>query len=122
MGYAAGVTIISGTGNTLLGSLADVTTPGLFNAGAIGFNAKVATSNSFVIGGTGTEAVNVGINTIAPAEKLHVNGAIKMADGGYTGVTNNAAAPIPSGGAGTIIFNESHFYGWNGSLWKQLDN
>jgi hypothetical protein len=47
----------------------------------------VAASNSFVIGGTGTEAVNVGINTTTPTEKLYVNGAIKMADGGYTGVT-----------------------------------
>jgi len=122
LGYAAGVTVISGRANTLLGSFADIAAPGLSNAGAIGFNAKVAASNCFVIGGTGTDAVNVGINTASPAEKLDVNGAIKIADNGYAAISNNATSPVPAGGAGTIVFQQSHFYGWNGLAWKQLDN
>lgn len=122
LGYASGVAVISGYGNTLIGSLADVDNADLYNAGAVGFNARVASSNSFVIGGTGAYAINVGINTTSPTEKLDVNGAIKVANNAYTGVTNNATAPIPSGGAGTIVFTETHFYGWNGTVWKQLDN
>jgi len=57
-----------------------------------------------------------------PTEKMEVNGAIKIANNGYTGITNNAPSPIPAGGAGTIVFTETHFFGWNGSVWKQLDN
>jgi hypothetical protein len=121
-GYASGIAVISGYGNTLIGSFADITSAALYNATAVGFNARVSASNSFVIGGTGTYAVNVGINTSTPTEKLDINGAVKIADGGYTGITNNASIPVPSGGAGTIVFAETHFYGWNGSVWKQLDN
>jgi hypothetical protein len=44
------------------------------------------------------------------------------ADGGTTGVVDGAVTPVPQGGAGTIIFKSSHFYGWTGTEWKQLDN
>lgn len=66
----------------------------------------------------------VGIGAPAPSEKLDVAGAVKVADGGYSGITAGAATPMPSGGAGTIMFqaSDSHFYGYNGSVWKQLDN
>jgi len=86
----------SGTGNslTLIGSNADVLNTNLSNATAIGFNAKVSASNSLVLGGTGVDAVKVGIGTQAPAAELEVNGytmlgssgpAIKMAK--FTGTT-----------------------------------
>jgi hypothetical protein len=75
-----------------------------------------------VLGGTVADAVNVGINRTIPAERLDINGAIKISDGGYTGITSNAATPVPAGGAGTIVFTNTHFYRWNGSNWKQLDN
>lgn len=65
---------------------------------------------------------NTGIGTLTVNEKLVVNGAIKIADGGYTSLTNNAASPVPAGGAGTLAFSNGHFFGWTGSLWKQLDN
>jgi hypothetical protein len=64
----------------------------------------------------------VGIGTNMPSEKLEVLGSIKIANNNYSGVSNNATTPIPSGGAGTIIFNGSNFFGWNGTAWKQLDN
>lgn len=63
-----------------------------------------------------------GFGVLAPNEKVEINGAIKISDGGYTSVTHNATTPVPAGGAGTIIFIGTHFYGWTGTAWKQLDN
>ncbi len=77
LGIAAGFTNTTGNNNTLIGSNADVTATGLTTAGAIGYNAKVAASNCFVIGGTGADAVNVGIGTTTPTERLDVIGNIK---------------------------------------------
>ncbi|WP_051884993.1 hypothetical protein [Chryseobacterium luteum] len=67
--------------NTLIGSLSNVSTSGLTNATAIGYNAKVGQSNSLVLGGTGADAVNVGIGTTTPAAKLDVSGTFKLVDG-----------------------------------------
>ncbi len=64
---------------------------------------------------------NVGIGTTSPDEKLEVKGAIKVGDGGYTGITDGATTPVPAGGAGTIIFLSTHFFGWDGSEWHQFD-
>ncbi|MFT3933621.1 MAG: hypothetical protein QM726_08415 [Chitinophagaceae bacterium] len=68
-------------------------------------------------------AHKVGIGTTTPAEKLDVSGAVKISST-YTGISNGATTPAPTGGAGTMIFqaSDSHFYGWNGTMWKQLDN
>lgn len=121
-GFNAGVTNTTGSYNTFIGAFAEATASNLANATAIGYNAKVSGSNCFVIGGTGADAVNVGIGVATPSEKLHVNGAVKLSNGSYSGITNNADAPAPAGGTGTIVFYEAHFYGWNGSQWKQLDN
>jgi hypothetical protein len=67
---------------------------------------------------------NVGIGTITPSEKLDISGAIKIQSGGYTSLTNGATTPVPTGGAGTMVFDtvNSHFFGWNGTSWRQLDN
>ena len=55
------------------------------------------------------------------SDNLIINSAIKVA-GNYTGVSNGSVTPIPSTGEGTIIFYNSHFFGWTGSEWRQLDN
>lgn len=65
---------IAGNNNTALGYGADVLSDNLNNATAIGANAKVAGSNSLVLGGTGTDAVSVGIGTTTPTSKLQVVG------------------------------------------------
>ena len=122
LGFDAGVSNTSGYNNTFIGAFAEGTVGNLANATAIGYNAKVSGSNSFVIGGTGADAVNVGIGTSVPLERLQINGALKITSGTYSGIANNATTPVPAGGAGTIIFYETHFFGWNGTAWKQLDN
>ena len=77
LGSAAGVTNTIGADNTFIGNGADATTTGLNNATAIGYTAKVASSNSMILGGTGANAVNVGIGTntfnATNPEKLIVN-------------------------------------------------
>ncbi len=72
LGDDAGGTNTTGSNNTLLGSGADVTLPGLTNASAIGFNAKVGASNAMVLGGIGASTLNVGIGIVAPQANLHV--------------------------------------------------
>jgi len=68
-------------------------------------------------------------------EVLEVLGSIKI--GASPSVTNSpivhddddnvaggnpGSTTIPDGGAGTIVFQDGHFFGYNGSVWKQLDN
>ena len=64
----------SGNNNTAIGFAADVVSGNLHNATAIGYNAKVGTSNSLVLGGTAVDAVNVGIGTPSPTCRLEVVG------------------------------------------------
>jgi hypothetical protein len=61
LGYSALLSNVSGNNNTAIGYGADVTANNLINATAIGYNAKVATSSSLILGGTGADAVKVGI-------------------------------------------------------------
>jgi len=51
-------------------------TTALTNITAIGSNAKVSQSNSLILGGTGANAVSVGIGTTAPASTLDVVGDV----------------------------------------------
>ena len=73
-GYEAGVNNTSGTRNTFLGTTADVVSFGdsLDRAIAIGYGAKVDCSHCAVIGGTGLNAVNVGIGITNPKVALEV--------------------------------------------------
>jgi hypothetical protein len=61
-----------------IGYGADVLSNNLTKATAIGYNAKVATSNSMVLGGTGVNAVNVGIGTTSPQRTLHVSAVMRL--------------------------------------------
>jgi len=90
LGTSAGSTNTAGSQNLFLGYLANPSKEDLSNAGAIGANAYVSTSNSLVLGAI--EGVNdakastyVGIGTTAPAYLLHVNGdAAKPGGGSWT--------------------------------------
>jgi hypothetical protein len=37
-------------------------------------------------------------------------------------ITDGAVTPVPAGGAGTMAYYGGHFFGFNGTDWKQLDN
>jgi hypothetical protein len=74
LGANAGESMEGGTNNTFLGYNSGPTSNGLTNATAVGYNAQVATDNSLVLGGTGDDAVKVGIGTDSPTKPLDVNG------------------------------------------------
>ena len=75
-GFQAGNSNTTGNNNWAFGVGAGPATGNLTNAGALGFLAVVTQSNSLVLGGTGSNAVNVGIGTTAPAYTLDVAGTI----------------------------------------------
>jgi hypothetical protein len=70
IGTGAGSSSVNGVANTALGSGANVAN-GLSNSTAIGVNSLVTASNALVLGGTGGNAVNVGIGVTAPTAHLH---------------------------------------------------
>ena len=74
VGLSSGYHNTTGNNNTALGYAAGPTTGNLTNATAIGYNAFVSQSNSLVLGGTGPDAVQVGIGTTAPDVPLDVQG------------------------------------------------
>jgi hypothetical protein len=82
IGYYALMYNTTGYGNTVIGdsagfqdpSVSSFVTPGnLSNATALGYGAQVQASNSLILGGQGTNAVNVGIGTTVPKNTLSVS-------------------------------------------------
>lgn len=72
---AAGFILTSLTNGTLIGAGANAV-DGLTNVIAIGVEAVVSASNCAVIGGTGVNAVNLGLGTSLPTARLSVYGGI----------------------------------------------
>ena len=97
LGGSAAASLTTGSNNTLLGYGADVLTNSLINATAIGANAKVGASNSLVLGGTGTNAVNVGIGTATPAHQLHIVGQAEI-DTLTSGSSTDSVVTVTAGG------------------------
>jgi hypothetical protein len=83
----------TGNYNTALGYQAGPSTGALTNTTAIGANALVSESNALVLGGTGSNAVNVGIGTASPAFNLDVHGTAN-----FTGLVTFAPTQTFSGG------------------------
>jgi hypothetical protein len=78
--------------------------------------------------GTSTNVITSGIGTKYPMSDIDKNDfnvlvipEVKISNP-YSTITANATTPIPKGGAGTIVFSGSEFFGWNGTVWKQLSN
>ncbi len=96
----------TGSKNTFIGAEAGPgTTTQLTNATAVGYGALVSQSNSLVLGGTGANAVKVGIGTAAPSQELHVIGNI-LASGTITPSSDarfkKNIAPLPGGILGKL--------------------
>ncbi len=75
LGQGSGNAVTTGLNNTFVGYNSGLVSTQRNKAGAIGYNAQADADNVFVIGGTGTDAVNVGIGTTAPATLLHIREA-----------------------------------------------
>jgi hypothetical protein len=98
VGSSAGFTNTTvGSNNTLIGAGADVQVDGLTFATAIGSNAIVNESNALVLGGTGANAVKVGIGTAAPSYTLDVQGT-----GNFTGLVTFAPGQSFPGSVGSV--------------------
>jgi len=93
----------TGYNNTALGFAADVASVSLTNATAIGANAIVGASNSLVLGGTGANAVNVGIGTTSPFSTLSVVGSGYFS-GSLTAGNMTATGTITVSGTATSTF------------------
>lgn len=108
IGYQPLQTNAIGINNIAIGANADVTIYNLSNAVAIGNNAKVGADNSMVLGGTGADAIKVGIGLTTPAQALDVVGTIQSSQGI---LTNPGSAANPSiaftGNTNTGIFSSA---------------
>jgi hypothetical protein len=107
LGKNAGALNDSGNNNTCVGAASNVVFNNLSNATAIGYNASVAASNSMVLGGTGADAVKVGIGVNAPTAELEINGYTKLGSSapaikvlkltGITAATQGASVTVNPG-------------------------
>ncbi len=71
-GNSVGSSNTTGSNNTLFGTFANVGSPNLVYATAIGSGATVSRSNSLVLGHNFNTGVNVGIGTDSPLNRLHI--------------------------------------------------
>jgi hypothetical protein len=83
----------TGNYNTYVGYEAGANADGLTNSTAIGGFAMVGASNSLVLGGTGANAVKVGVGTATPAYALEVHSIAGAGAGiaGFSGVAGDNA-------------------------------
>lgn len=83
MGYSVASALTSGTSNTLIGALANVSSGSIAGCFALGRSATCGASNVGILGGTGSNAISVGIGMTTPAAFLHVIGATEQFRLGY---------------------------------------
>jgi len=117
LGSSAGAINIVGDKNVFIGASASSLTNDLNKSIAIGYKAEVACSNCAVIGGTGVDAVKVGISTTDPKAKLHIEGGVDASltnngylvngsiDGQNLVIDNNEIIARNNGGAAHLYLN-----------------
>jgi hypothetical protein len=94
LGYAAGQYNASGSLDTFVGYSAGTLFNNLSNATAIGANSAVSESNALILGGTGSNAVTVGIGTASP----YTDYALDVDTTASNGVINGGVVVNASGG------------------------
>jgi hypothetical protein len=121
IGNYALFTNTTGNNNVAIGYQANVATGNLSKAVAIGYNAIVSSSNALVLGGTGVDAVSVGIGVSAPNATLDIAGDIKITDGteGIGKVLTSDATGLASWAAPTGL--SLPFSGSSGTSANTLD-
>ena len=107
-----------GNGNVFLGNrFLSTDTPQIDNVIAIGHGISPSSwgtpDNVILLGSDVTNAPKIGMGTYTPQSKLDVNGEVRVGNEGGNCTSSNR---------GAIRFVGTHFYGCNGSTWKQLDN
>ena len=78
-----------------------------------GLTTSITDSDTILLGKTGSGAPRIGVGTFKPQSKLDVNGEVRVA---------NEYGACTYDNRGAIRFDANHFYGCDGSTWKQLDN
>jgi len=99
VGFQAGQSNTDGSSNTLVGAGSDVETSDLSNATAIGANAVVGSSNALILGGAGSNAVDVGIGTSTPRSILEAQAYAPSTLGPTLTLTNSGG----NGGAAVAL-------------------
>ena len=122
IGYGALTDMGRGNGNVQLGNstIGSIKSGELNNVVAIGnwmnnLTTSNTDSNTILLGNQSSNpnSPKVGVGTYKPQAKLDVAGAVRVADDSSACTTTNR---------GTIRFSTNHFYGCDGTTWKQLDN
>ena len=106
VGYNAAQNVPTSTNNTLVGFATSATT-GLSNAAAIGANATVTASNSLVLGGTSSNAVNVGIGMTAPSTRLDIDGGLSIRPSATVSLTADNQAVTVSNSSFVVINSDN---------------
>lgn len=100
-------TILIGEEASRDGSISTATQ--LVNIVAIGKHAKVATSNSMVLGGTGVDAMNVGIGVISPTARLTLPAGTTTA--GTAPLKLTSGSLMTTAEVGAVEFLTDKYYG-----------
>ncbi|OQA10319.1 MAG: hypothetical protein BWY67_01181 [Bacteroidetes bacterium ADurb.Bin397] len=104
IGASSGNANTTGTKNIAIGFNSHVGT-NLTNAIAIGNSAATTVSNSLVLGGTGINAVKVGIGTNAPTAELDVFGYTKLGNDAPKIRMKKMTSTLTAFGNGSTTFN-----------------
>jgi hypothetical protein len=114
IGHNAGHNASTGSFTTFIGALSDTLDSALSvtKSIAIGYNAKVSGSNMCVIGGTGDDAVKVGIGTISPTATLEVVGNISCSSitGSLFGTASIAITSITASHLSSSLITASNIF------------
>ncbi len=108
----------TGSGNTFIGTRSGSGVAAqLTNATALGFEALVSASNALVLGGTGANAVNVGIGTETPSATLDVNsGSVRVS----RDASDAAASAAPQNGMVYYNTTTNNYRAYQNGRWVEL--